>query len=308
MIKSYLIIYSYGEQSGFGHQTRAKIIKNYITNNIKSKVLIASISDKDVKKTNVDENILKKIKSKKINILILDLNYFHIQEKNKIINTLNFIKKKGIKIVGVDSLRNFYKFLDIVWIPSPFKQKNLNSKNIVYGVDKMIFNRYRFSFNKLKKIVFLVGGSKNKEISNNLPKMIEKNISKEFKLIWIKSRFSHWPKFINKKRWVTYDNTNSLKNVFKQSGFVFSLYGISFFESLSCGIPTVAFCTKKNYNKDLEEIKFFRRKKFFFIETNLIKAIQKLKNLVSDKKMSLSCSVKSRKYFNNYNLSFLKKI
>jgi hypothetical protein len=308
MIKSYLIIYSYGQQSGFGHQNRARIIKNYITKNIKSKVTVASISDKDVKKTNIGKNILKIINSKKINILILDLNYFHIKQKNKIIKTLNFIKKKGIKIVGVDSLRNFYKFLDVIWIPSPSKKKNLISKNIIYGVDKMIFNRYRFAYSKLKKITFLVGGSKNKKVSEKLPKIIEKNIPKEFKLIWIKYGFSHQPKIIDKKRWLIYNSKNSLKNIFKNSGFVFSLYGLSFFESLNCGIPSVALCTKKNYKKDYEEINFFKKKKIFFIETNIYKAVKKLVDLISNNKMSQFYSIRSKKYLNNYNYSFLKKI
>ena len=65
MIKSYLIICSYGDQSGFGHLTRAKIIKNYIKKNIRSKVTLVLINDRHIKKKNISEIILKKIYKKK---------------------------------------------------------------------------------------------------------------------------------------------------------------------------------------------------------------------------------------------------
>lgn len=308
MIKSYLIICSYGDQSGFGHLTRAKIIKNYIKKNIRSKVTLVPINDRHIKKKNISELILKKIYKKKINVLILDLNYFHIKSKNNIIKLLNFIKEKGIKIVGVDSLRNFYKFIDCAWIPSSFRQKNLTSKNIVHGFDKMIFNRYKISYSRQKKIAFLVGGSNDKEIPNKLPRIIEKNIPKKFKLTWIMHGFANQPKVIDKKRWVIYNNKNNLESIFKHSGFIFSFYGLSFFESLNCGIPTVAFCTKKNFKKDYKEIIFLKKKKIFFIETNINKAVRKLADLISNKKMSQFVAVKSKKYLNKYNFSFLKKI
>ena len=308
MTKSYLIICSYGHQSGFGHLTRAKIIKNYIKKNIRSKVRVLVVNDKNVKKKNISELILKKIEKKKINVLILDINFFHTNFKNKIIELINFVKEKGIRVVGVDSARNFYKFIDCVWIPSPFKQINLTSKNIFYGFDKMIFNRYKISYSGLKKIVFLVGGSKNKEISNKLPRIIEKSISKKFKLIWIKYGFSSHPKVVDKKRWLIYSAKSSLKNIFKQSGFIFTFYGLSFFESLNCGIPSVAFCTKKNYKKDYKEIELLRRKKVFFIETDINKAVKKLVELISNKKMARLTSIKSKKYLNNYNYSFLKRV
>ena len=145
--KNYLIIFSKGKFSGYGHYKRSILIEKYIKKNITSCVKKICIEDTELKKKKITEVIIDKIKKKKFEILVLDINNLNISKfPFKIKKFLISINKMDIKIIGVDSLRNFYQFLDLVWIPSPFKDKNLKGKNIFYGWNKMIFNRYKFEY------------------------------------------------------------------------------------------------------------------------------------------------------------------
>lgn len=307
--KFFLIIYSLGQQSGYGHYKRAQIIERYLKENVECNVKKMCIQDNEIFQNNIAEVILKKINKKKIEILILDLNYLHIQSTIRIKKMLIKINSAGVKLIGVDSLRNFYKYLDCVWIPSPFKKNNLISKKIVWGWDKMIFHRYNLAIKKKNNnILFLVGSGKNALLSNRLPKLVEKQIPKEFNLYWVSGKFSDKPKFVDQNRWSFFRNPHNLKELFCKSSFVFSLYGLSFFESLSCGIPTVSFCSKNNYNKDYDEIKFLKKKKIYFIENNLSKAVDKLVKLISSKNLEKKFKKNAKQNLEYYDFSFLKKV
>jgi hypothetical protein len=305
---SYLILFSQGPRSGHGHYSRAKIIEKYINDNIKVPVKKVCIDDKEFLKKDITEIIQKRIEQKKIKILILDLNDFYLKPFLKIKKMLLDINKKGILTIGIDSLRYFYKYLNYVWIPSPYKENILKAKNIIYGWDKMIFNRYKFPYISNKKIVFLLGASKNILVSKYLPTLIEKQISKEYELHWVLGEFSEKPKNINPRRWIFHKGLDNVSSLLKKTGFVFSLYGLSSFEAVSSGIPTVSYCTKNNYKKNYQEIIFFKKKEICFIETDLNQAVIKLFHLINSRKISLKFSNKGKRIFSNFDLSFLKKI
>ena len=305
--KNFLLLFSRGEISGYGHYKRSSLIEKYIKKNITSCVKKICIDDIEFLKSNIYEIVKKKIKKQKFKFLILDLNYFYLKPFAKVKKILLEIKKLGILIIGIDSLRSFHKYLSYVWIPSPYKESILKSKNIFYGWDKMIFNRYNFSYIRSNKILFLLGSSKNIFVSKNLPRLIENQIPKKFELHWVLGKYSVKPKNVDPDRWIFYKGVDDLSNLLKKTGFVFSTYGLSLFESLSCGIPTVSYCSINNYKKDRKEINFFKKKNICPIETDINKAVLSLKYLVQSKKKSLIFSPKDKFFLNKPDFSFLKK-
>jgi spore coat polysaccharide biosynthesis predicted glycosyltransferase SpsG len=174
----------------------------------------------------------------------------------------------------------------------------------------MIFNRYKLTRHKKKNIFFLLGGSKNTQLYKHLPKLVEKKISKEFKLYWVSGKFSDKPKFIDKTRWTLCKDSNFLEKEIPKSSFIFSLYGLSFFEALSCGIPSVAFCTNSNYKKDYKEIEFLKKNKIYFIENKISKSVEALVNLINSKNLHnkfLKNAKKNLRFFTKNLVQFLKE-
>lgn len=305
---SFLILYSHGSISGYGHYKRSLILEKYIKKHLSKNIKKVSLNDKYVTNKNITDIITKKTISIKPDILVLDLNYRYTKSEIKFKKMFKDLKKQNLKIIGIDTLRRFYKVLDYVWIPSPYKNKDIKSNNIIYGWDKMIFNRNRVVYKKKETILFLIGAAKNKFISKNLPKLAENSIPRKYKLLWVSGKFSEKPIFQNHKRWTIHKNIEKLDKLFGKVGYTFALYGTSMFESLNSGIPTVSYCSKNNYSKDKDEIEFLRKKKICFIETNLLKSMKKLNTLLVSNKLSRSFSKKSIKYLKNYDYSFLKDL
>ena len=307
--KNFLLLFSKGEISGYGHYKRSSLIEKYIKKNITSRVKKICIGDEKFNKKDLDKFILHKIKKKKFKILILDFNNLQIRKSSsKIKKLLVSLKEMKVKTIGIDSMRIYYKFLDYVWVPSPFKEKYLKGKNIFYGWNKMIFRRNQFIHQNNNNIIVTTGASKNRFISQNLAVLIEKNISKEFNLHWFFGKYSEKPKIIDGDRWIFHRNISSIKKISRNAGFVFSLYGLSLFEALSSGIPTAAFCTKDNYKKDFNEINFFKKKFFCFIENDITEAVKKLNLLTKSKKISKNFTINCKKFFQDPDYFFLNKI
>lgn len=309
-MKKILIIYSYGPKSGLGHYKRSLILEKELKK--KNYVFKLCLNDSTFLKKKVCEKIIKKIIAKKVDKVFFDINLSIKHSKNNLINVFNFCKKKEILTIGIDSLRNYFTKLNYVWIPSPYKSKKIKGKNIIFGWDKIIIDRpiKNFKYKKRNKILILIGGAHNLLITKKLPLLISKYIPKNYELTWILGKFS-LPidlklNSINKHK-VYYDVKN-IKNFLCSTGYVFCLYGLSFFESISYGIPTSCYVTKKNYKKDYNEIKYLKKIKIAFIEHTLERSLINLNKLIKNDELSKKLSVKSKKLLSKINYKFLNNL
>ena len=131
--------------------------------------------------------------------------------------------------------------------PSFFLEKKFKKKNVVYGWDKFLLKKSNHRYKIKKKIYILTGASKNNLLPNILPSLIEKKIQKKFKLIWVKGKYSKKPNLNFKSdRWKILDKSKSYLSYLPDAGYVLTTYGMSFYESLSLGIPTVCFPVIQN--------------------------------------------------------------
>jgi spore coat polysaccharide biosynthesis predicted glycosyltransferase SpsG len=309
-VKKILIIYSYGPKSGFGHYKRSLLLEK----ELKKRYYVIKFCLEDLKflKKKIYENIIKKIRAKKVDTVFFDINLSIKHSKKDLINIFNFCKKKKILTIGIDSLRNYFSKLNYVWIPSPYKSKNIKGKNIIFGWEKMIIERpiKNFKYKKRKKILILIGSAQNLFIKEKLPLLISKYIPKDYELTWILGKFSS-PidlKSNNTHKHIVYYDLKNIKKFLSCTGYVFCLYGLSFFESLSYGIPTSSYVTKNNYKKDHDEIKYIKKTKIAFIEDTLEKSLINLNNLIKNDELSKKLSVKSKKLLSKINYKFLNNL
>jgi spore coat polysaccharide biosynthesis predicted glycosyltransferase SpsG len=309
-VKKILIIYSYGPKSGLGHYKRSLILEK----ELKKKNYVFKLKVDDVKFLNkkICEKIIKKIRVKKICKVFFDINLSIKHSKNDLVNLFNICKKSGVLTVGIDSLRNYFLKLNYVWIPSPYKSKKIKGKNIIFGWDKMIIQgpKKNFKYKKRKKILILIGGAQNSLLAKKLPLLISKYVPKNYELTWILGKFS-LPfdlKLNSTHKNKVYCNCINMKKFLSSAGYVFCLYGLSFFESLSYGIPTSSYVTKNNYKKDYYEIKYIKKNKIAFIENTLKKSLINLSNLIKNDKLSDKFSFRSKNLLSKINYKFLNNL
>ena len=120
---------------------------------------------------------------------------------------------------------------------------------------------------------------------NTLPHLIEKKIPKKFELIWVKGKYSKKPNLNFKSdRWKILDKSKSYLSYLPDAGYVLTTYGMSFYESLSLGVPTVCFPVGQNKKKDYLEFQKLKRLNVSILKSNYRSAINELTKLTFNKK------------------------
>ena len=301
MLKALLVCYI-SKKTGIGHLSRLLALAQKLK---KDKKIISEflIFGDLVKKDGLDEfqlhnfsfnrsfkkeirNILKK---DFFNFLIIDLNQDH-----KIINLTQFfeeLKKRNIYIIGIDSLIEHCNILDIIWIPSfnfNFLKYN-NCKSLVksgwdtYLIQKNLKNKKWYPGSK---VLVLTGGSDAYILGKSLPKEIDNKLNDNIELHWVKGPLSISPIIPKKQKlkWIIHDAPNRLDELIVQSNYVLTIFGISFFEALQYGIPTVVFSPLKK--KDEKDLKALSKQKVAKVANNSKLAVKALSKLIDDNKMA----------------------
>jgi spore coat polysaccharide biosynthesis predicted glycosyltransferase SpsG len=310
MKEKILIIYSCGASSGFGHYKRSLFLEKKLKK--KNQVFKLCLEDSKTLHLKIYKLIIRSIRLNKIKKVFYDINIKSKIFKKELLKTLIFCKKNNILTIGIDSAREFFLNLDHVWIPSPYKEKRIVGKNIIYGWDKILIDRpkknYKYKYSK--NIFILIGAAKNNFLLKKLSLLVKKYFSCDFKVNWVIGKFSSTKKinFLNEKNYKVLYNIKSVQKTLLSGGYVFCLYGLSFFESLSLGMPTSCYCSKKNKKKDYSEINFLKKEKIAFIDSNLEKSVSNLRKLIKNKALSKKFSNRSKKKISIFNYKKLESI
>jgi len=207
------------------------------------------------------------------------------------------LKVNNTRLIAIDSLADYNDILDLIWIPSfnfDFEKFSKSKGKIKFGWDKFLIQK-RFkhkSWNFGNNILVLTGGGDNANIGNSLPENLNQHLPDNFNIKWVKGPFSNPPKLPLRCRlnFTVYDSPEYLDDLILESNFVISVYGVSFFEVLQYGIPTVVFSPYgEKDKKELEVLSSMNVAKVLYNYEDVISGIEKL----------INNETLSRKYSNN---------
>ncbi len=273
-IIDFFLICSAGEGIGKGHFTRVisvlEVIKKKSNTNAALFIYgkdLESLNNNNIKFTQFPslENLYNHLlsidfKSKK-QVFIFDL-------KEDLINS-NFEKillkiqvNNGI-IVSIDGLLLFEKFIDYFFMPTFHKQDKfdlINKEKISWGWNNFLLNsKYENAMNTgtLKNILILTGGSDATKLGQTLPKSIDLNFRKKENIKWVIGPFSNYPNIdiLENNQWQFIKSPSYLDDLMLETKIAITVFGVSFFELLYYGIPTIVFSPYGlKDNKELQEI------------------------------------------------------
>ena len=147
-----LIICCSSKNIGIGHLSRSKILLNLLEKNIGWNINILLLSDKNeqlilkqnnINFLNINENIETYFKRKKLSYDVIFFDFHPEIIPVKFTKLLTNLRNKGTKLVSIDCLTTYRKFLDLIIIPSFFvEQSKLFSDGcpILYGWKYLIIN------------------------------------------------------------------------------------------------------------------------------------------------------------------------
>lgn len=215
-------------------------------------------------------------------------------------NLLTQLKKQNIFIISIDSLMEYCDILDLIWIPS-FNFDNtkyINCKSLLrsgwdsYLIQKRLNNK---QWKPGLKILVLTGGSDISNLGKTLPTQLDQILDKNSEVHWVKGPLSDNPILPEKSKlkWVLHDAPQQLDELIVDSNYALAVFGVSFFEVLQYGIPTVAFSPYDN--KDDTDLAALSKEDVALVAYNLKSAIKDLLKLMIDEKLAKKLSINALK-------------
>ena len=253
------------------------------------------------------ENLLK---SNNFNGVVFDIYPDH--HKINFHKFLTQLKQQNISIISIDSLIEYCDILDLIWIPS-FNfdvSKYDNCKSLIksgwdtYLIQKRLQNK---KWKNGSKILVLTGGSDIANLGKHFPTQLDKNLKANSELHWVKGPLSKKPDLPKKCRlnWFIHDAPQQLDKLIVQSNYVITVFGVSFFEVLQYGVPTVVFSPyDKKDDKNLEALS---KEKVAITAYNLKSAIKELNNLMNNDKIANKLSTNALNKMSIYGTQNLSK-
>jgi spore coat polysaccharide biosynthesis predicted glycosyltransferase SpsG len=215
-------------------------------------------------------------------------------------NLLTQLKKQNIFIISIDSLIEYCDILDLIWIPSFNFDNNKynNCKSLLksgwdsYLIQKRLNNK---EWKPGLKILVLTGGSDISNLGKTLPTQLDQILDKNSEVHWVKGPLSDDPILPEKSKliWVLHDAPQQLDELIVDSNYALAIFGVSFFEVLQYGIPTVAFSPYDN--KDDTDLAALSKEDVALVAYNLKSAIKELLKLMMDEKLAKKLSINALK-------------
>jgi spore coat polysaccharide biosynthesis predicted glycosyltransferase SpsG len=318
-----LLVCHVSHKAGLGHLSRltslAKTLKK--ENQIIPEILIFGnlIKKKDLNSFKIhnissDRNLINSIKditkNNDFSVLIFDL---YTKKKIKgFTKLLQYLKKKNFFLINIGSLLDNCDNLDLVWIPSFYfdNNKNYKCKNLInYGWDKYLIEKRLKNKKWLpgNKVLVLTGGSDVYNLGKTFPNQLDKNLEKNIEISWVKGPLANNPILPKKCRlnWTIHDSPTELDRLIVDSNYVITLFGISFFEVIQYGIPTIVIHTHNK--KDNIELEFLSKENVASVAKNTTEAIDNLISLMNNLKLAKKYSMNSLKKLSSSGVKNLSK-
>lgn len=306
-----LIVCHAGKGVGLGHLTRCLVVAKAMRQKFNASILIL-IQGESVRQdyltgfeyklleSNEDLSfaIRQQFLEQKINIVVFDLCPHQIPENFD--NLLAELKLLNSKLVSIDGLIEYHDKLDLIFIPS-FKflpPPNLKIETpVVFGWDCYLLNikKKQIKWKPGKRVLVLTGGGDTTKLGKTLPDQLNNVLPENTELNWVTGPFSDEPNFPtnNKFEMLNHQAPSALDELIIKSTYALTVYGVSFFELLYYGIPTVVFSPYEN--KDVNELNMIESEGVALVARDEVDAINKLKKLMENHKLAASLSERAKK-------------
>ena len=230
--------------------------------------------------------------------LVIDI--YHSHNLSNLHNLFIQLKQQKILIISIDTLLEHCDILDLIWIPSfnfDISKYNHCKSILRSGWDTYLIQK-RLNHKKWRpgsKILVLTGGSDVLNLGKILPIQLDSILDKNSEVHWVKGPLSDDPKLPEKQKlkWIFHDAPQQLDEIIVQSNYVLTVFGVTFFEVLQYGIPTVVFSP---YDiKDDKDLKALSNEDVAIVSNNSRSAIKELSNLMADDKLANKLSINALK-------------
>ena len=230
-------------------------------------------------------------------IFIFDIHADKISKS--LLDTLAKIRQPEHILIGIDALIKFNNLLDMVFMPTFKEQPDPTPGSntiIIKGWDCFLLNtrfkpvQWKFG----KKVLILTGGSDATNLGKTLPSLLNVSFDRELEIHWVIGPYSGEPVLPASSihQWVLHRAPQSLDALMLETNFAITVYGVSFFELIYYGVPTVVFSPYGN--KDDEELMTISNEQVALVANDENDAVKKFNQLLTNHSLASSISDKAK--------------
>jgi hypothetical protein len=156
-------------------------------------------------------------------------------------------RDRGVRVVGVDALLPLCDSLDVTWVPSllvPTEATAPCSDVVHFGWDSFIIKPPLPRASEMaRRVLVLTGGSDVTHQHETLPALIDSALPDDAEVWWVKGPFAGAPEIPDGARlqWTVHEAPSGLEHLLAECDYALTVFGVTFFELLQSGVPTVVF-------------------------------------------------------------------
>lgn len=221
---------------------------------------------------------------------------------------LESARKTGCKIVAIDSLCGFEDHIDLLYVPSFVpapKPKGVKFRGrLAYGWDAYLLNIQAKAKEERQdpsgSILALTGGSDVMQLGRDWPAILNQHLPSGSLVDWVTGPFSKRPIFPESSnvKFVEHDAPTGLTSLMQGALAAVTVYGVSFFELIALGVPTVVFSPYGGrYSSELRGISEHR---IALVAQDATDAADQVARLMKDSHLRAELSCNARDKMKNF--------
>jgi spore coat polysaccharide biosynthesis predicted glycosyltransferase SpsG len=305
-----LIVCHAGKRVGLGHLTRSLVVAREIQQEFGANIhfIVQGESVKQDYLGGFDHQILKgdkdllraikkNVQAHEIKIIVFDLYPQQIPEN--FADLLTELREENCKLISIDGLIDYHNNLDLIFLPSfhyrPPPELN-NDTPILFGWDCYLLNirKKQIKWQPGQHVLVLTGGSDTTSLCETLPAHLDAVLPDFTELHWVTGPYAKAPVWPMSQRLETLNHQapTDLNDLMLKSNYALTVFGVSFFELLYYGIPTVVFSPYGNKDKGVLDL--IKTEGVALVARDEVDAVHKVKQLMINNKLAVSLSEKAR--------------
>ena len=200
---------------------------------------------------------------------------------------LSALHEHRIRIIGVDCLLDYCNALDLTWIPAfhvnPARVAHCQAL-VHFGWDSFLLRRTRQprAWSPGRRVLVLTGGSDVTNLGRVLPDQLDAALPQCTEIAWVRGPYAPAPmlKVIPRLHWRILDAPEGLDDLIVEADYALTVFGVSCFELLQYGIPTVVFSPYGD--KDSHELAALAMEEVAITAADSASAVRRLREIMED--------------------------
>jgi len=238
-----------------------------------------------------------------IHVVVLDLHPKSLPTAASMKAMLMSLRSIDCRVIAIDGLREYREMLDLLFIPSflnAAQPDTMSGAPLVFGWDCFLLNLHETprEWKPGRNVLCLTGGSDVTGLGKIWPAMLDRTLPADSELHWVTGPFAQSPALAQEPR-IHFHNhlaPSSLGPLMQASNYAVTMFGVSFFELLYLGIPTVVFSPYGG--KDDRELEAVAKAGVAIVARDEREATDRLSALMHDDRLAAQLSLRAREQLN----------